>query len=189
MANLTNLTQDQPIFRHETAQPIKILSTDYANENIQKRLVKENSIVYIAGYLLRKTYNVHKCQQCSNLVSDDDISDDQSALLVFKAYETDTSSFGGLIAPSTSMLLYTTALEDEFVQYFKQLRKTTDIGKDLLKRLMEIRLDVSCPNFDKNFLLRLFVRMRIYYCLKFENRNLSKTKKRKNRKYLKVAHL
>ena len=88
------------------------------------------------------------------------------------------------------MLLYTTALEDEFVQYFKQLRKTTDIGKDLLKRLMEIRLDVSCPNFDKNFLLRLEnVRMRIYYCWKFENRNLSKTKKRKKRKYLKVAHL
>ena len=87
------------------------------------------------------------------------------------------------------MLMYTTALEDSFVDFFSNLQHTNNIGHNLLKRFEAIELNVECTTFDKSYLLRLFTCMRIYYCLKFENQNLGKIKKRKNRTLIKVAHL
>ena len=130
----------------------------------------------------------HKCEACSILVNDD-LELCNSAFLDFKAYDGDSSSFGGLTASSEIMLTYTTSLEDLFVTYFKDLTQTKNFAADLIKRLQKVELNIACANFDKTFLVKLFVRMPIYYCLKFENQILGKSKKRKNRKYIKVAHL
>ena len=189
MAGLQHLDDKPHIFpSSDNSEPIEILSTDYASEHIQKRIVKANSLAYIAGFLLRKTFMRHKCEACSILVNDD-LELCNSAFLDFKAYDGDSSSFGGLTAPSEIMLTYITSLEDLFVTYFKSLKQTKNVAADLIKRLQKVELNIPCANFDKNFLVKLFVRMRIYYCLKFENQNLGKSKKRKNRKYIKVAHL
>ena len=87
------------------------------------------------------------------------------------------------------MLTYTTSLGDLVVTYFKSLKQTKNVAADLIKRLLKVELNITCANFDKKFLVKLFVRMRLYYCLQFENQNLGKSKKRKNRQYIKVAHL
>ncbi len=99
-----------------------------------------------------------------------------------------TSKLTGLVCPSETMLEYTVWLEDKFVGYFKKLHKTTDIGGDLLSIMEKECLDQPCDTFDKNILLRLFIRLRIYYCPKFANWQLAASK-RKNRKYIKVVHL
>ena len=45
-----------------------------------------------------------------------------------------------------------------------------------------------CSGFPKIYVLKLFVRMRIYYALKFGNRELS-TVSKKNKKYFTIQHL
>ena len=118
---------------------------------------------------------------------DDDSYDDRRTLLSFKAYDSDTS-YGGLIAPSNVMLQYIMQLEETFVKHFSNLQKATYVGHDLLKLLESIQLDQPCNSFNKKYLLMLFTRLRVYYCLKFANREL-RSPGRKNKKYFRVAHL
>jgi hypothetical protein len=49
----------------------------------------------------------------------------------------------------------------------------------------------ECPQFPIQYMLELFVRMRLYYVLKFGNRDLAQPKQKgeKDRKYFKVSHL
>ena len=131
---------------------------------------------------------LHRCDKCSILATDN-LATIKSPFLDFKAYDSYSTSFGGLIAPSEVMLAYTTALEDLFVAFFKSLKQTKNIAQSLMKNLHDIHLDINCPHFDKTFLLQLFARMPIYYCLKFQKHNLSKSRRRKNRKYINVSHL
>ena len=80
-------------------------------------------------------------------------------------------------------------LEDVFFKNFLIYTKSLTVGKDIHLLLNQIPLPFKCcDEFPLEFMRKLFLRLRIYYCLKFANRELSSTKK-KNRKYLKVAHL
>ena len=105
-----------------------------------------------------------------------------------KHTETDSRMFGGLVAPSQEVLTYANKIEDQFIAYFSLLNKTVGIWNDILQCLKKIELHVPCQEFDQEYLLKLFVRMRIYYSLKFANRNLASCK-RKKWKFVKVAHL
>ena len=95
---------------------------------------------------------------------------------------------GGLIAPSNVVLHYTMQLEETFVKHFSNLQKVTCVGHDLVQLLESIQLDQPCNSFSKKYLLMLFTKLRIYYYLKFANREL-RSPGRKNKKYFKVAHL
>ena len=60
--------------------------------------------------------------------------------------------------------------------------------KKLLSKLQTIPVPFqSCSNFSLEFLQKLFIWMRIYYGLKFANRDFSTPCKKKNRKYIKVT--
>ena len=96
--------------------------------------------------------------------------------------------FGGLVNPSQTMLGYTIRLEDHFTAYFKEPKKTAGIGSDLLQISKTQNLEGPCERFELDYPIKLFIRMRVYYCLKFANRELASSK-RKNRKYLKIVHL
>ena len=71
--------------------------------------------------------------------------------------------------------------------FFNDIKQTTGVGKELLIILVKENLDIPCTDFDKAFLLKLFIRMRIHYSLKYVNRELVATK-RKNRMYIKIVH-
>ena len=86
------------------------------------------------------------------------------------------------------MINYVIKLEDAFVHNFTNIDMLQGIGNHLMEILMAERFDIPCNDFPKVFLLRLFIRMRIYYTLKYANRKLASSK-RKNRKYIKVVHL
>ena len=123
---------------------------------------------------------------CKSTLVDDDSYDDRRTPLSFKAYDSDSG--GGLIAPSSVMLQYTMQLGETFVKHFSNLQKVSCVGHDPLQLLESIQLDQPCNSFNKKYRLMLFTRLRIYYCLKFANREL-RSPGRKNEKYFKVAHL
>eukprot|EP00794_Sanderia_malayensis_P008345 gene8345-9246_t len=100
MVTLQGLGQRKNIFETVVpTKPIQIISTDYASEGIQRRLVQSNAVAYMAGYLLRKTYEKHKCCKCS-VLSTKNFDCSENTFISLKAFDTDSSMFGGLVAPS-----------------------------------------------------------------------------------------
>ena len=173
---------------NDNASQLMCISNEYRAEQVEEKLIKKNAVAYVAGYLLRKTFLKHKCPVCESALTDQTESyNETKTFLLYKAYDSDSSIFGGLVVPSESMMSYVVSLEDKFVEYFRNLKKVNSIGGDLLQLLKKDKLD-SCEFFDSKYMLLLFTRMRIYYCLKFANRTLQESK-RKNRKYMKVVHL
>ena len=144
-------------------------------------LLKQNPVAYVAGYLLNRCFKQHSCSGCKKSLVTDNFN-------TFKAYESN-KSFGGLLNPTAHFLQYVEVLEDTFVIKFSIYTKSDGIGKSILLKLEQMSAPFHCcEKFPKVFMLKLFLPMRIYYALKFANREFNQTKK-KNRKYIKVTHL
>ena len=187
LTKLSSLQEIQPLNITKNNSPLNIISSDYAKKDVESKLVKENALSYVAGYLLKRTFEKHVCGVCKSLLVDNESNDPRKNLLFQKAYSLD-NLFGGLVAPSEFMIAFIIRLEDIFVEYFRGLKKTKGMGSDLLHLMDKESFKDDCNKIDKQFLLMLFIRLRIYYCIKFGNRELA-SGKRKSRKYLKVVHL
>ena len=174
-----------------TTQPqtLAIGPTDYKDPSVVSNIVKENAITYVAGYLLHKCSQKHSCSLCKEAQESNDLDDSKKLLCYFKAYNQDKSQFGGLHVPSASFLKYIVELEAIFFKNFSIFTKSSSVGGDILKLLKREPVPFQyCDKFPLDYLQKLFLRMRIYYSLKFANRDLRATKRR-DRKYLKVSHL
>ena len=192
LAEFSNDKPDTPVLVSPREQPntLEIGATDYSDKNVGDG-IKANATCYVAGYLLMKCLKRHACQMCKDKLVSNTFDDSRKLFCFFKAYETDKSAFGGLHAPSMSFFEFITKMEDVFVANFSVFSKSSYVGKHLLAKLENVAVSFQmCENFPIDYLRKLFLRMRIYYCLKFANRDFASAKsKRKNRKYIKVAHL
>lgn len=154
---------------------------------LESNLIGLNAITYVSGYLLKKCFTKHCCNICTQKLVNKQLTNSAQLLCLFKGYEESKEKpFGGLITPSDKFVSYITGLEATFVVEFENNVSRLPIGK-YLSKLSKYSL-LECVHFPSVYLLRLFVRMRIHYALKFGNRVLRFAKK-KNRKYLKVTHL
>ena len=192
LAEFSNDKPDTPVLVSPREQPntLEIGATDYSDKNVGDG-IKANATCYVAGYLLMKCLKRHACQMCKDKLVSNTFDDSRKLFCFFKAYESDKSAFGGLHAPSMSFFEFITKMEDVFVANFSVFSKSSYVGKHLLAKLENVAVSFQmCENFPIDYLRKLFLRMRIYYCLKFANRDFASPKsKRKNRKYIKVAHL
>ena len=165
---------------------LDIGTVDYRENEVSENLLKENPIAYVSGYLLRKCFKLHECSTCRGAMVTEKLDDSRNLLCFFKEYEG-----GGLLAPTASYLQYVIQLEDLFVKDFSMYTKSVGVGKSILTKLQDVPVSFHhCPEFPFQYLLKLFLRMRIYYSIKFANRNLScKNKNKKSKKYIKITHL
>ncbi len=192
LAEFSNDKPDTPVLvsPREQLNTLEIGATDYSDKNVGDG-IKANATCYVAGYLLMKCLKRHACQMCKDKLVSNTFDDSRKLFCFFKAYETDKSAFGGLHVPSMSFFEFITKMEDVFVANFSVFSKSSYVGKHLLAKLENVAVSFQmCENFPIDYLRKLFLRMRIYYCLKFTNCDFASPKsKRKNRKYIKVAHL
>ena len=155
---------------------------------LEENAIGMNAIAYIAGYLLKKRLLKHPCEICKEELINNQFDDNSQLFCMFKAFnETKEKPFGGLLSPNKQFLDYITGMEAIFVEQFEKNISKLDVGKYLLSKLPLFTAE-QCKCFPSTYDLRLFIRMGIHYALKFDNRELSPTKK-KNRKFLKVSHL
>jgi hypothetical protein len=132
---------------------------------------------------------IHTYLTCTNAIQCNELDDNRKLFCYFKAFDQTENTFEGLHAPTNCFLDYIMKLEDVFFKNFSICTKSLTVGKDILMLLKKIPIPFKCcDEFPLEFVQKLFLRVRICYSLKFANRELSSTKK-KNRKYLKVAHL
>lgn len=127
----------------------------------------------------------HRCQVCKDKLISNTLDVKRKLLRFLEAYDTDKSTFGGLHAP---LCLFRLCHENVFVANFSAFSKSSCVGKNLLAKSENVAVSFQMrENFPLNYLRKLFLRMRIYYCLKCANRDFSSTKsksKRKNKKLI-----
>lgn len=170
---------------------IKISSEDY----IHADLPEKNALAWVSGYLMKKTLEKHKCTYCEKFSQDNsDILKNETLLCYFKAYKNEENSpFGNLKMPSDNFYIYVDQLDKTFCEVFPTLSIEENVGYKIKLKLEEIPFENPCSDFNRNYLLCLFVRLKIYYSLKYCNRNFKEQKFNKNskstRKIINLKHL
>ena len=168
---------------NQQPQTLVFGETDYKENSAS--MVQQNAVAYVAGYLLRKCFNLHDCSMSKEATTSKDLESESMLYCQFKNYKDNTSS-SGLIQPSQLFLNFVLHLEDMFVQQFSLYTTSTLVGAHLLKSLQSVPAAFKwCHGFPKDYLLKLFLRMRIYYAIKFENRRLSSPSKENAKSTLK----
>lgn len=157
---------------------------DYQNLS----LPEQNAFKYICGYLIEKCLRVHKCPVCNTFARDDGNLNETNIFIHFKAYNTKLSFFGGLKTPHESFYFLIYKLEKLFVSNIESC-VTTNPGKILYDLLLkEVDYVHPCKLFPYVYLVKLYIRFRIYYLLKYTNIDC-KTAPRKNRKLVILMNL
>lgn len=179
------------VFIHnQDDQPLKALvlpDYDYIREN----MVTNNAFTYVCGYLLKKSLGVHSCDDCKHFGKNCDDLDFNNLLIHFKAFETQKRTFGGLQTPPEEFVHFIFKLERAFNENFDKFCNGKGVSNKLYKLIEDIDFYHPCTSFPKTYVKKLFIRMKIFYTLKYNNRDLksNKTDKKSIRKVKILSHL
>lgn len=178
--------EDSPI-THDTKCAISLPDTDYRSENIPT----QNAFVYVCGYLIKKCLNVHSCPTCINFSQQTKIIDQTTLFLSFKTYDQNKGTFGGLRSPGESFLYYIYSLEKIFSTMFDDICTKTGISHIYLEKMKNVSFCHPCPDFPLLYVIKLFIRLKIFYSVKFANKDITSCKRgdMKNRKIQILSHL
>lgn len=161
--------------------PLSETDCDYRYHDVEK-----NSIRYICGYLIKKCLTVHSCEVCKQFANAHQELDETTILSHFKAYENSSrSTFGNLYMPHNNFFIYICMLEKIFKDNLEKL-----IIKNVLANFIEIFKNItfehSCCNFPYNYLIKLYTRMKLYYTLKFINKNFKTVQRTGEKSHRKI---
>lgn len=144
---------------------------DYRNMPV----TEENVFIYICGYLLRRIFTKHFCDTCAVLAEKNSNLNTCNIYTYFKAYNNEKGTFGNLYIPSVIFVNYIKELHIKFFANFSIITKE-NVMQQMLEILCLIPFLHVCPEFPKMYLLKLFIRVRVYYVLKFLNRDFKNQK-------------
>ncbi|TGZ53786.1 THAP domain-containing protein 9 [Temnothorax longispinosus] len=171
-----------------TCTILEIPNPDYYTMNLPEK----NAFKYVCGYLIKKCLEIHSCDTCIAYVNKNKALDDtldDTTYSSFRAYENnETNLFGNLHIASDDFSLYIYKLEEIFVKNLKKNCFQKNIGGYLFQLAQDIIFGPPCPHFPTIFLIKLFLRMRIYFILSEHNKSCKEIN-RKNRKLLNILHL
>lgn len=155
------------------------VDTDYYSHDIHE----QNSLRYICGYLIRKCLKIHSCDICNNFATQHEELDETSIFCHLKAYEnTERSTFGNLKMPAKNFLKFITSLENIFFTNFEKLVLEKNCLNLFVNLYERVDFDHPCTSFPRAYLIKLYSRMRLYYTLKFINRNFVNNNLEKSRR-------
>lgn len=164
-----------------TEEPRNTFTVNLAEVVSVTNFLKENSFVYVCGWLFRKCYDSHKC----NLVLPILANADPSLSLIFTTFKQFENC--NLLAPPSEFVEYIREIEDQFCILFYDCCYVKGVANHLSNIIRPNSQYICCENLREHYLLHYFIRIRIYFILKFWNRNLSDPSFRN--KMLTVAHL
>lgn len=154
---------------------IKVFTNDYR----KLQTSEGNALVYITGYLLKKALAQHSCQICQEYTNLSDLEEKESQFCNLKAYHSDKEHFGGLTVPPKNMVEYITLLENKFVDNFNDFAYQSNIGAKFRNIFSDIPFPHPCKDFPISYFISLYIRVRIYFTLKFVNRDIRTLKTNK----------
>ncbi|KAJ3656018.1 hypothetical protein Zmor_015123 [Zophobas morio] len=162
---------------------VEVDTTDYRHLDMGE----QNSLSYVCGYLIKKCLMKHTCDTCSNFAVACKVLTDDKLLCHFNAFD-DDAPFGNLKMPDEAFIFYIATLEKQFASLFSINSILPSCGQNIKAALAAVPIPHPCEQFPHDYLLSLFVRMRIFYSIKLINKQLLSAPKR-NRKLAILTHL
>lgn len=166
---------------------ISLPDYDYRVENMPT----QNAFFYVCGYLLKKCLGIHSCSTCVDFSQKTKSLDDKTIFAKFKAYDQCKGNFGGLRSPGETFLYFIYHLEKIFTPNFDQVCTKSGISHFYFEKMKHIVFPHPCCDFPTTYVIKLFIRLKIFYTIKFANQDIACSKKgdRKNRKIKILSHL
>lgn len=152
--------------------PIKVTTNDYRNLETPEG----NALVYVTGYLLKKSLRKHSCDVCLNYNNSTELNTSQKIFCENKEY---SKTNPGLVVPSKNITEYIAALENIFQKNFSHLACEQNVGNKLINKFSNVAFNHPCKEFPMKYFVSLFTRVRIYFTLKFTNQNIKTCKANK----------
>jgi hypothetical protein len=100
---------------------------------------------------------------------------------MLKKYNNDSK----LVNVSQTFHYYVAQCEKRLIERFDEIRYEQCIGEKLVASLLPIDVPTRCINFPKKKFLTFFVRLRIFYLLKFLNSSFKDKDKTRSQKVVK----
>lgn len=135
----------QPI---TTQIALNVAATNY--RNIDLRLLEKSAFKRVCEFLLSECLHMHvNCHMCTGYAAKEN------------SFSKDTSN---------SFSLYISGLEDTFMHNFEKFSIEDNLGAQMLQFAQQVEYKPPCPDFPVDFLIKLFLRMRIYFTLSRHNK-------------------
>lgn len=144
-------------------------------------LVTVNSMWYVAGYILRKVLQKHSCDICLEYAQSGPRDNDHQFYTCQRSYVELTDITRRLLFPPEEFVSYISKLEFLLEGNFEKAC-LGDVGYQLLQRLKVVELDHPCVFFPKDFLLKFYIRLRIFFICKFANDKIQTVTKHHEKK-------
>lgn len=151
-------------------QEEKIPSSDIRIDDHEYRnisLPEHNAFRYVYGYKMRKCITKHSCDICLQYAREYTDLNNNSYYCFFRACEsTENNAFGSLFMPSDGFITYLQVLEKKFFGNIKTLILQKGVVANLIEIFVHEPFEHPCSNFPKEYLIKLFARIRLFFLLK-----------------------
>lgn len=129
--------------------------------------LEDNAIHYVAGYLLRKLELWHSCDACHGIFNAGyaGYGKRNETFTKLKRY----NDKNGLVNVSQAFHFYIVRLEKALQNVIKEHIHEHGICSQALEQLTLVTVPTRCIGFPKIKFLQFFIRLRLYYILKYEN--------------------
>ena len=142
--------------------------------------LEKNFIRYICGYLLKKCLEIHSCIQCINYSKAHEELDETSLFCFLKAYKnTEGDTFDNLKMPHHEFVNLIIQIENIFQHNFQTFILQPKVCHSFYVICKNLLFKSPCELFPTEYVIRLYLRLRIYYTLKNINRNFKNINKNK----------
>ena len=142
----------------------------------EMKCLNDNGLHYVCGYLVRKIKSWHKCKHFTNeLINLNSYTKEYEMFTKLKRY----SDNSGIINATPSFHYYVAKLEKKLINIYEDKCSEHFIFHKIVNELIQIEAPAVCKNFSLEKCETFFVRLRIYYLLKFNNQLISSKSKSK----------
>lgn len=172
------------IFDSTTPDVLFIGKVDYYNLT----LPEENGFRYVCGYLLKKCFKIHSCPTCKMYAYSNLFYTQETMYITHKSFGDPSEVDSGLCNPPQQFIDYIRNLESEIQTNMQKYSLLKGVGFRFKQDIDAISFQHPCELFPVTYLKKLFIRMRIFYILKFTNRKF-KSLLSKDRKLFIVKNL
>ncbi|KAJ0180778.1 hypothetical protein K1T71_004182 [Dendrolimus kikuchii] len=151
-------------------KPLEVYTTDYRIE-----LPEKNAFAYICGYCYMQCIKRHSCDKFKSYIKYHNDENSKNDISQSSRVSVDSET-KNITPPPDSFTEFLMLLEAKFKEFFMPDTQIISIGHQLLEELRSCTFELPCPCFPLDYLKTLFIRVRIFYTIRKNNRIYRKKK-------------
>lgn len=153
-----------------TCQPLSVYTTDY-----RWGLPEKNAFVYVCGYCYLKCVQRHSCETFKSYLNEHQTRQEKCGVYLCSV-SLDLTVKNCQMMPPDDFTEFLMLLENKFKNYLKPGVLIANIGHEILEEFENYGFGMPCPCFPLDYLKALFVRVRLFYTIRKNNKLILRKK-------------